>query len=293
MTKHVATVDRGGANRRMLRILLLAVACSACAPPQGESLPGSANSTAGSGNAPGTAAAATGEVPRLEVEVVRRLPHSRTSYTQGLLIADGWVYESRGRYGESGLDRWDPESGEILQSLDLEPDLFGEGLVLVDDSLWQLTWQSGRVLRRERDTFDVIEEFLLDGEGWGLAYDGERLIVSDGTHELRFFDPATFEPLGRIAVFRDARPQDQLNELEWVETEQALYANVFQTDEIVRIDLEAGQVTAVADLSGLLSPEEARRADVLNGIAHWPTRNSFLVTGKYWPYSFEVRFSDR
>ena len=138
----------------------------------------------------------------------------------------------------------------------------------------------------------MLEEFSLVGEGWGLAYDGSRLIVSDGTHELRFFDPSNFEPLGRLSVVRGARPQDQLNELEWVESEGALYANVFQTDEIVRIDLESGQVTAVADLTGLLTPAEARRADVLNGIAFWPARNSFLVTGKYWPHSFEVRFSD-
>ena len=110
--------------------------------------------------------------------------------------------------------------------------------------------------------------------------------------ELRFFDPTTFEAIGRLAVTRGARPQDQLNELEWVESEGSLYANVFQTDEIVRIDLGTGRVTAVADLSGLLSAEEARKADVLNGIAFWAARNSFLVTGKYWPYSFEVRFSD-
>lgn len=270
---------------RVLRVLVVTMLCLGCTPSQGRP-PAAEPSTSSS------VAVASADVPVLEVEVLRSLPHSRTSYTQGLLIADGWVYESRGRYGESGLDRWDPETGDILQSVDLDPDLFGEGLELVNGSLWQLTWQSGRVLRRDLETFDVVEEFSLDGEGWGLAYDGTRLIVSDGTHELQFFDPETFASLGRLAVNRGHGPQDQLNELEWVGEERALYANVFQTDEIVKIDLDTGQVTGRADLSGLLSPEEARRADVLNGIAFWPARNSFLVTGKYWPRSFEVRFSE-
>lgn len=303
----VAPNSSGGSRPRRVgpRAVAMVTLCLACAPPDAGTLAAEPEPSASSavstvsgpspteGGAAGHPNAAAAEVTVLDVEVIRRLPHSRRAYTQGLLIAEGWVYESRGRYGESGLDRWDPETGEILQSLDMDPDLFGEGLELVEDALWQLTWQSGRVLRRSRETFEVLEEFVLDGEGWGLAYDGARLVVSDGTHELRFYDPVTFEPRGRLPIFRGAGPQDQLNELEWVEKEQVLYANVFQTDEIVRIDLATGQVTGVADLTGLLSREEARRADVLNGIAFWPARNSFLVTGKYWPHSFEVRFTER
>ncbi len=226
----------------------------------------------------------------LTVEVLRSLPHDPTAYTQGLLISGDQVYESRGQYGFSGIDIWDPETGHVVRSVELPDHLFGEGLARVGNWLWQLTWQAGRALRWNAQTLTLDGGGHDDGEGWGLTFDGRRLIMSDGTQELRFLDPTSFEELGRLSVTRGSRPQDLLNELEWVEDEQALYANLYQTDEIVRIDARTGVVTAVADLSELLSQSERQRADVLNGIAYWPSRNSFLVTGKHWPKSFEIRF---
>ncbi len=232
------------------------------------------------------------EPVQLSVEVLRELPHSSSSYTQGLLFVDGRVFESRGQNGHSGIDVWDPESGVIERSIDLEREFFGEGIARVGDVLWQLTWHSGLAFRWSIDGLENLGEASFTGQGWGLEFDGERLILSDGTHELRFYDPETFELLGKLPVLRGSRPQDDLNELEYYAQGKALFANVYQTDEIVRIDLRTGQVTGVADLSGLLTPAEARRAEVLNGIAYWPERDSFLITGKHWPKSFEVRFSE-
>jgi len=176
--------------------------------------------------------------------------------------------------------------------VDLEDRLFGEGLARVGSDLWQLTWQSGVALRWRLADFELEQRIRFPGEGWGLAYDGQRLIMSDGTHELKFLDPERFELLGKLTVWRGSLPQDRLNELEYVPDQNALFANVYETDEIVRIDLATGMVTGIADLSGLLSDQELRSAEVLNGIAYWPDRETFLVTGKYWPKSFEVRFQE-
>lgn len=228
----------------------------------------------------------------LAVLVLRELPHQKDVYTQGLLVHDGLIYESRGHYGRSGIDVWDPETGATVKTINLGEEFFAEGLVRVGESLWQLTWQAGRAFRWRLSDLALIQEASFPGEGWGLAFDGKRLIVSNGTHELQFFDPVTFAPLGTLSVRRGASPQDQLNELEYVSEGNVLFANVYETDEIVRIDLETGVVTGVVQASGLLSAEEQRTAEVLNGIAYWPERDSFVITGKFWPKSFEVRFVD-
>ncbi len=229
-----------------------------------------------------------GEVDELTYEVVATVPHDPTAFTQGLVLApDGRLFESTGLYAQSQIRELDPATGEVLARVALEPDLFGEGLALVDDRLVQLTWREGVALVWRADDLAPLERWNYEGEGWGLCDDGTRLVHSDGTARLRFRDRDTFAELGAVDVSLDGRPVELLNELECVDG--AVWANVWQTDDIVRIDPTTGAVTGVLDLSGLLDPAAAQGADVLNGIAHRPDTGTFLVTGKLWPTLFELR----
>jgi glutaminyl-peptide cyclotransferase len=185
----------------------------------------------------------------------------------------------------------DLESGRVLHRIAVDGEYFAEGLTRVGEQLVQLTWQSGRALVYSRDGFERVREHTYSGEGWGLCYDGTRLVMSDGSDELTFRDPTTFAVSGRMNVTKLGRPLRRLNELEC--SDGAVYANVWTTNEIVRIDPRSGRVTATIDASGLLSVDEAVGADVLNGIAHVPGTDRFLVTGKLWPWIFEVRFVER
>jgi len=230
-------------------------------------------------------------VPYLRAEVVETLPHDVSAFTQGLELADGTLYEGTGRQGESSMRAVDPKTGAVLREVPLPAELFGEGITVVDDVIWQLTWQDGIALRRDRETLAERDRAEYEGEGWGLCHDGERLVMSDGSAELTFRDPGTFEETGRREVRDGDDPVTQLNELECVDGQ--VYANVWQTDRIVRIDPETGQLTANVDLEGLLSETESANADVLNGIAAIPGTDEFLVTGKYWPKMFRVRFVPR
>jgi len=228
---------------------------------------------------------------RLRPEVMSVRPHDWRAFTQGLLLHNGLLYESTGLYGQSTLREVDPQTGEVYRRLDLPPNLFGEGLALVDDRLIQLTWIEGIAIVHDLPTFEKRAELRYSGEGWGLCYDGEKLVMSDGSDQLFFRDPTTFQLLGQVGVLLEGRPVRQLNELECVG--DSIYANVWQTDDILRIDQRTGRVIAVVDASGLLTPEERRARppdDVLNGIAYDATNDVFLVTGKRWPRLFEVRF---
>jgi len=228
---------------------------------------------------------------RLGLEVLSVRPHDRSAFTQGLLLHNGLLYESTGLVGESSLREVDPHSGAVLRRMTVDPPVFAEGLALVDDRLIQLTWQSGVAFVYDLASFGKIQELRYTGEGWGLCYDGNRLVMSDGSNQLFFRDPGTFDLVGQIPVMRDGLPVTRLNELECVGDE--VYANVWQTDEIVHIERDTGRVLATIDASGLLSPEEARaRApdDVLNGIAFDADTGTFLITGKRWPRLYEVRF---
>ena len=233
---------------------------------------------------------ASKEVPveRLRVRVIRRYPHQRDAFTQGLVWHDGAIYESTGREGQSSLRMVELETGEILRRRGNEPREFGEGLALVGDILYQLTWRNGRALLFQRDDFVPVREHSYDGEGWGLCYDGTSLVMSDGSDRLVFRDSDTFAERRAVRVTLEGNPVAQLNELECVAG--SVWANVWKQSVIVRIDPRSGRVTAVVDASGLLTREESRGSEVLNGIAWIPEREHFLITGKHWPWMFEVSF---
>jgi glutaminyl-peptide cyclotransferase len=186
------------------------------------------------------------------------------------------------------LRRVDRASGEVLQEVKLDQRHFGEGLALVEERLIQLTWRAGIAFVYDLDSFEVVDRYTYEGEGWGLCYDGKRLVMSDGTSRLKLRDAESFEVVGSLDVTFKGTAVRGLNELECAEG--WIFANVYTTNDIVRIDPVSGEVTALIRASGLLSRDEARQADVLNGIAYDPVEGRFLLTGKLWPKLFEVRF---
>ena len=224
--------------------------------------------------------------------VVAEYPHDRRAFTQGLVYADDVLYEGTGLNGQSTVRRVDLESGEVLQAVGLSEEYFGEGIAVVDDRIYQLTWTNGVCVVYDRETFEVVKAFGYTTEGWGLTTDGERLIMSDGTNRLYVRDPETFERIDTIDVFDGANAVANLNELEIVDGE--IWANIWQTDRIARIDPETGHVTGWIDLAGLLSERDRRHpVDVLNGIAHDPETDRLFVTGKLWPKLFEIEVVPR
>jgi glutamine cyclotransferase len=236
-----------------------------------------------------TAGEAMGGVERLRVEVVATYPHDPDAFTQGLELDGETLYESTGLYGQSSVRRLDPATGEVLAQYDLDDREFGEGLTVVDDALVVLTWKEGTAHLLDAATLEPQGTFPYDTEGWGICDAATQLVMSDGTSTLYLRDRDTFEEIGRIEVTLEGEPVDQLNELEC--TADGVYANVWRTDTIVRVDPDTGRVTAVIDASGLL-PESQRRDPeaVLNGIAQDLGTGAYLLTGKWWPTLFEVRF---
>lgn len=227
-------------------------------------------------------------VERLQVQVVAQHPHDPQAFTQGLVWSNGTLYESTGLLGRSSL-REVKLDGTVLRRRDLAPNLFGEGLELVGDELLQITWQNGVLLRYDVDTFEPKGTQRYEGEGWGLCFDGTDLWMSDGSARLTRRDPVTFAAKGTVDVTSDGKPLTMLNELECVAG--TIYANVWTTDEIVRIDPGTGKVTAVIDAAELRRAAGVTDRDaVLNGIAYDDASGNFLVTGKLWPALFEVRF---
>ncbi|MDG4833814.1 glutaminyl-peptide cyclotransferase [Solwaraspora sp. WMMD1047] len=228
--------------------------------------------------------------PRLRVEVLGTVPHDTSAFTQGLELHDGILYEGTGLEGRSQIRALDPDTGQVQQQVALPAEVFGEGITVVDDTIWQLTWQDGIAYQRDRATLAERRQVTYPGEGWGICHDADRdrLVMSDGTDRLTFRDPDTFEPAATVAVTLDGQPLRSLNELECVG--EKVWANVWQTDQIVRIDPATGTVDAVVDAAGLLTPDERAGADVLNGITAVPCTDNFLITGKLWPKMFRVRF---
>jgi glutamine cyclotransferase len=234
------------------------------------------------------ALACRGEVRSQDYTIEARYPHDTAAYTQGLVYAEGQLYESTGRLGRSQVRRVDLETGRVLASTPLAPDRFGEGLTLLGDKLYQLTWKSGVGYVYDVQTLARLDSFSYAGEGWGLATDGTSLIMSHGTATLRFLDPGSFQVIREVTVQEEGSPLSQVNELEYVRG--ALYANVYQSNWLVRIDPGSGEVRDWIDLAGLL-PESQRTptTDVLNGIAFREGTGHLLVTGKLWPTVFEIR----
>ncbi len=231
---------------------------------------------------------AHGELPfRATYEVVNAYPHDPRAFTQGLVYHEGALYESTGLRGESSLRRVELDTGRVLQWLNVPDRYFAEGLALWEDRLIQLTWTSGEAFAYDRETFDKVDTFSYPTEGWGLTHDGARLIMSDGTSTLYFRDPETFEETDRVVVRDGETAIRNLNELEYVDGE--VWANVWLTDRIARVDPETGEVRGWIDLAGLLpASERTAQTDVLNGIAYDPEGGRLFVTGKLWPKLYEI-----
>ncbi len=225
---------------------------------------------------------------QIEYRIVAEYPHDVRAFTQGLVFEEGRFYEGTGMWGESDIRMVDVESGVVLSEQPLGAELFGEGITIVGDRLIQLTWQAGRGFVYDKSNFELLADFQYSGEGWGLTFDGTHLIMSDGTAELRFLSPTDFSEVRRVTVLQAGEPLANLNELEFIDG--SVFANVWKTDEIVRISPQTGIVTGILDLSGILDEsEKSEVTDVLNGIAYDAASDIVYVTGKYWPKVFVLR----
>jgi glutaminyl-peptide cyclotransferase len=220
-------------------------------------------------------------------EVVNNFPHDPGAFLQGLVWHNGF-FESTGQFGRSSLRRVEYPTGKVLQQVNLDSQYFGEGLTMVDDRLIQLTWQSHRGFVYDRDSFKQLREFKYDTEGWGLTYDGKSLILSDGTDVLTFINPDSFKPTRKLSVKFNGTALRDLNELEYIDGE--VWANVWHTNRIVRIDPGSGQVKSYLNLAGILPEDEISDPEaVLNGIAYDAQGKRIFVSGKLWPRIFEIR----
>jgi glutamine cyclotransferase len=231
-------------------------------------------------------------VPTYTYEVIKAYPHDTRAFTQGLVFHQGVLYESTGMNGSSSLRRVELETGKVLKKIDVPARFFAEGLALFNGRLYQLTWQTQLGFVYDLDSFDKLREFSYAGEGWGLTCDAQSLIMSDGSSRLRFLNPDTFKVQRLVTVQDNGRDVLQINELEYIKGE--IYANVWMTDRIARIDPQSGKVNAWIDLSGIIPPDD--RPDpmaVLNGIAYDEASDRLFVTGKYWPKLFEIKLKQR
>jgi len=219
--------------------------------------------------------------------VVSTYPHDENAFTQGLLFDDGVLYESTGLYGSSSIRRTKLETGEVLQAHELPSQYFGEGITLFDNKIIQLTWQSNKGFVYNKTSFELLQDFDYSTEGWGITYDGSRLMMSDGTSNLYFLDAETFQRIGQIEVYDTGGPVDRLNELEYVEG--YVYANVWLEEKIAIINPQTGQVEGWINMKGLQNTENQDLNDVLNGIAYDSKGERLFVTGKRWPQLFEIK----
>jgi glutaminyl-peptide cyclotransferase len=228
-------------------------------------------------------------IPVYGYDIVHTYPHDRAAFTEGLFYLDGFLYESTGLEQHSTIRKVRLETGEVLEKRDVPAQYFGEGIVNWKHRLVSLTWKAHVGFVYDLKTFKPERRFDYDGEGWALTQDGTQIYMSDGTSDIRVLNPDTLLPTRRIGVTLDGKPIRNLNELEWVKGE--IYANVWQTNWVVRIDPRDGRVVGAINLSGLLRPEDIvpGQTDVLNGIAYDAAHDRLFVTGKNWPKLFEVR----
>jgi glutaminyl-peptide cyclotransferase len=231
------------------------------------------------------------QLPVYSYALVKAYPHDKDAFTQGLEIADGYFYEGTGLVGKSSIRKVRLATGEVLQQKALPAPHFGEGITLFGGRLFQLTWQSGTAFVYDPATFRQLRSFKYTGEGWGLTHNQTHLILSDGTDQLRFIDPATFRETRRVRVTGVGQSLRNINELEWVKGE--IFANVWMTDYIARIDPATGRLNGYIDLRGLMTPGTVGSDAVLNGIAYDEKSDRLFVTGKLWPRIFEIKIGPR
>lgn len=231
-------------------------------------------------------------VPVYTYEVVNSWPHDPTAFTQGLVFFDGWLYESTGHYGSSTLRRVELRSGQVSKKVDVSEKCFAEGITIYQGKVYQLTWTEHRALVYDLKSLRLESEIKYEGDGWGLTNDGHALIMSEGTNLLKFLDPVTFRITRMINVMDGQAPLMDLNELEYIKGE--IYANIWKSDRIARIDPRDGKLLAWIDLTGL-NPlgDHSNSEDVLNGIAYDEKDDRLFVTGKRWPKIFEIRLKPK
>ena len=227
----------------------------------------------------------------MSYSIINTFPHDTSSYTQGLLIYKGEMYEGTGNYGFSKMKKVDMKSGKALKEISLDPKIFGEGVTILNDTVYQLTWKEKKVFAYTLADFKKVKEFNVDIEGWGLTNDGKNLIVSTGSSDLFYYEPSTFKLLKAQTVTESGSPSFNLNELEYIDG--FVYANQYQFPYIFKIDPSTGQIVAKADLPTMwerikkIDPD----ADVPNGIAYDTATKKMYITGKWWPELYEVQFS--
>lgn len=228
---------------------------------------------------------------RYAYEIVKTYPHDPKAYTQGLIYHDGFMYESTGQYGESGIRKTDMSNGQVLSALNIDSKYFGEGITIYGDKIYQLTWTARKGFVYDLKTFSLESTFNYNTQGWGITTLGDRLVMSDGSHKLYHIAPQSFNVLREIEVYDHNGPVGRLNELEYIDG--LIWANVWMQDRIVLIDPESGEVKGDLDLSRLLPVTERKQLDdsddVLNGIAWNPQQGTVYVTGKRWPKMFEIK----
>ncbi len=279
---------------RFFLILFLTVLTTSCSDGSGSN--GSSNAASNPSNSNRN----SGSVQIYSVEIVKSYPHDTEAFTQGLVFHNGFLYEgtggkaSRGDDFFSSLRKVEIETGKVVQKYMVPPEFFGEGITILGDKVYQLTWQERTGFIYNLEDFKLLREVRYAGEGWGLTHDGTHLIMSDGTHVIRFVDPETFSTVRTITVNDErGRPLMQLNELEYVKGE--IWANVWQSGWIMRIDPATGKLLGKIDLTAITEEETRRnrKADVLNGIAYDPQSDRIFVTGKRWTRLFEIKVNPK
>jgi glutaminyl-peptide cyclotransferase len=250
------------------------------------------SSTQDANNHPANRSKSQDVVQTFGYQVIKTYPHDSEAYTQGLVFHEDSLFESTGLNGRSSIRKVDLMTGKVIKKVDVAPQFFGEGLALFNGRAYQLTWQSQRGFIYDLKDFGMINTFSYTGEGWGLTHDGRSLIMSDGTPRIRFLNPDNFAVERVIDVADGSMPVTQINELEYIKGE--IYANIYMSERIARIDPQSGKVTAWINLSGLLTAEDRTKpVDVLNGIAYDEARDRLFVTGKLWPKLFEIKLKSQ
>lgn len=284
---------------RLFGLVIFAIFAFACGEKPATNVNSNVINTAGNNNA-NTNKTASGVVQNYTYEIVNTYPHDPKAFTQGLVFHNGFLYETTGGSRKKGDDffsslrKVELETGKVVQKYDLPDEYFGEGMTILGDKIYEITWRENTAFVYDLNTFKLLKEFKYAGEGWGLTNDGTNLIMSDGTHVLRFVNPENFETIRTVVVLDEkGKPLMQLNELEYIKGE--IWANVWQTGDIVRIDPASGKLLGTIDLEKLADAEmdKDENADVLNGIAYDAAGDRLFITGKRWRRLFEVKIKPK